>query len=102
MSNKRHIPAELKDTSEREENSTVILYEKEKKQLVMISYVVNTKKKKKKKNVLALTTMRPLLGVTKDDGKVKPAPLKTYDHTKGGTQSRPNQNAGLLLLLLMS
>ena len=42
----------------------------------MISYVVNTKKKKKK-NVLALTTTRPLLGVIKDDGKVKPAPLKT-------------------------
>ena len=52
--------------------------------MVLISYVVNTKSKGKK-NVLALTTMRPLLGVTKDDDKVKPAILKLYDCTKGGT-----------------
>ena len=29
--------------------------------------------------------MRPLLGVTKDDDKVKPAIPKLYDYTKGGT-----------------
>ena len=52
--------------------------------MVLISYVVNTKSKGKK-NVLALTTMRPLLGVTKDDDKVKPAIPKLYDYTKGGT-----------------
>ena len=44
-------------------------------------------KSKGKKNVLALTTLRPLLGVTKDDGKVKPIPLKLYDFTKGGGQT---------------
>ena len=32
-----------------------------------------------------LTTMRPLLGVTSDDGKKKPALYKLYDFTKGGT-----------------
>lgn len=84
MANKRFIPAEVKDTTDREENSTEIFYEKGKKVLVLISYVVKTKSKGKK-NVLALTTLRPLLGVTKDDGKVKPAILKLYDHTKGGT-----------------
>ena len=45
-------------------------------------------KSKGKKNVLALTTLRPLLGVTKDDGKVKPIPLKLYDFTKGGQTKR--------------
>ena len=38
-----------------------------------------------KKNVLMLTTMRPCLGITKDDGKENPALYKFYDFTKGGT-----------------
>ena len=83
MANKRFIPNELKDISNRDENTTEILYESDKKQMVLISYVVNTKSNGKK-NVLGLTTLRPLVGVTKYDGKVKTAPLKTYDHTKGG------------------
>jgi len=29
--------------------------------------------------------MQPLLGITKDDGKKKPAQYKFYDFTKGGT-----------------
>lgn len=48
------------------------------------SYVVNTKSKGKK-NVLMLSTMPPLIGVTKDDGKRKPAIMKFYDFSKGGT-----------------
>ena len=32
-----------------------------------------------------LSTMPPLLGVTKDDGKKKPANTKLYDLTKSGT-----------------
>ena len=32
-----------------------------------------------------MSTMRPLMGVTKDDGKSKPAIIKFYDFTKRGT-----------------
>ena len=35
--------------------------------------------------MLALSTVPPLLGTTKDDRKNKPALLKFYDYTKGGT-----------------
>ena len=36
-------------------------------------------------NVLLLTTMKPILGTTRDDGKKKLAVYKLYDFTKGGT-----------------
>ena len=32
-----------------------------------------------------LSTLNPILGLTKDDGKCKPAIIKFYDFTKGGT-----------------
>ena len=31
-----------------------------------------------------LSTLNPILGLTKDDGKSKPAVTKFYDFTKGG------------------
>ena len=37
------------------------------------------------KNVLMLSTVQPLKGVTKYDGKKKPAIYKLYDFTKAGT-----------------
>ena len=43
---------------------------------------------KEKKNVLVLSTMRPLMGITRDDEKQKPAIIKFYDFTKGGTYVR--------------
>ena len=49
-----------------------------------MSYTVKSKSKGKK-NVLMLTTLRPLNGKTKDDGKQKPTLLNLYDFTKGGT-----------------
>ena len=64
--------------------STTIHFEEESKDLALMSYTVKTKSKGKK-NVLMLTTMRPCLGITKDDGKEKPAIYKLYDFTKGGT-----------------
>ena len=82
--NRKGIPKEIKDTKEREENSTEIYWEKRRGKYVIVSYVVNTKSKGVK-NILLLTTMPPLLGVTKDDGKQKPAIIKFYDFTKGGT-----------------
>ena len=48
------------------------------------SYVVN-RKSPKKRNVLVLSTTNLILGVTKDDGKQKPAFIKFYDCTLGGT-----------------
>ena len=51
--------------------STTIHFDEEKKDLILMSYNVKAKSKGKK-NVLMLTTMRPCLGITKDDGKEKP------------------------------
>ena len=48
------------------------------------SYVVNTESSGKR-NILVLSTLNPILGLTKDDGKSKPAIIKFYDFTKGGT-----------------
>ena len=49
--------------------------------LNVTSYVVNTKSSGKR-NVLVLSTLNPVLGPTKDDGKSKPAIIKFYDFTK--------------------
>ena len=58
-------------------------WEKVRGDLSITSYVVPSAKGKR--NVLCLSTLRPLLAVTVDDGKRKPAVLKLYDFTKGGT-----------------
>ena len=84
MMNRIGIPDEIKAVRNRENFSVTIHFEEEKKDLALMSYNVKTKSKGKK-NVLMLTTMRPCLGVTKDDGKEKPALYKLYDFTKGGT-----------------
>ena len=47
---------------------------------------------KGKKNVMVISTVEPLLGVTKDEKK-KPAVIKLYDFTKGGTDI-PDQKSG--------
>ena len=48
------------------------------------SYTPPTKSRGKH-NVLLLSTVPPLLGVTKDDSVINPAICKLYDFTKGGT-----------------
>lgn len=53
------------------------------KKLVLHSYVVKSKSSGLR-NVLMLSSVEPLLGVTKDD-KFKPAIYKLCDFTKGGT-----------------
>ena len=58
----------------------------------MTSYAVNTKSKGKK-NVLVLSTLPLLMGVTKDDGKDKPAIIKLYNFTKIGTDISDQINA---------
>jgi hypothetical protein len=83
-SNRKGITKEMKNMDGREENSTVVWWEKERGKMTLTSYVVNTKSKGKK-NVLVLSTIPALpdMGVTKDDGKKKPAVIKLYDYTKG-------------------
>ena len=83
MSNRIGIPAELKQATGREEFSSLMFWEKKKSDLVLSSYVVFISKGMK--NVLMLSTVQPLKGVTKDDGKKKPAIYKLYDFTTGGT-----------------
>ncbi|XP_041464562.1 piggyBac transposable element-derived protein 1-like [Lytechinus variegatus] len=84
QNNRKGIPAEMKSTQGRDEHSYKVAWQKENKNITLHSYVVNTKSSGTK-NVLLITTMKPILGVTKDDGKQKPAALKLYDYTKGGT-----------------
>ena len=78
MTNRRGIPDEIKIVTNREEFSQTIYFEEGKKDLALCSYHVKTKSKGKR-NVLMLTTMRPMLGTTRDDGKKKPALYKFYD-----------------------
>lgn len=66
--------------------SSEIFWEKEDGDLSLSSYTVKTSKGLR--NVLMLSTMRPLLGVTRDDGNNKPALYKLYDFTKGGTEDQ--------------
>ena len=73
---------DLKKMDGRENNRTKTYWEKEKGNMTMTSYVVNTKSSGKR-NVLMLATTDPILGITKDDGKSKPAIIKFYDFTKG-------------------
>ena len=80
--NRSGIPAEIKSTNDRENLSTNI-YWADNGNLVLSPYVVSTKSGRK--NVLLLATTKPLLGVTRDDNKNKPAQYKLYDFTKGGT-----------------
>ena len=65
------------------ENNSYKCFWDDKGKTTLHLYVVRTKSKGLK-NVLALSTMPPILGTTKDE-KCKPAILKFYDFTKGGT-----------------
>ena len=78
------IPDKLKSTKDREDLSSTIYWEEENKDMVMCTYTVKTKSSGWK-NVLMLSTMQPLLGITRDDEKKNPALYKFYDFTKGGT-----------------
>ena len=80
--NRVGIPPELKVVKDKAELSNEIYWEVNGKYNIS-SYVV--KISKGEKAALMLSTMEPLLGVTKDDQKKKPALYKFYDFTKGGT-----------------
>ena len=76
------IPPEIKDVSEREIDSYNIYWDAS-GNMNISSYVVKTSSGKR--NILMLSTLRPLLFTTKDDGKKKPALYKLYDFTERGT-----------------
>ena len=77
MTNRISIPDEIKAVRHRTMFSTTIHFEEDNKDLALMRYTVKTKSKGKK-NVLMFTTMRPCLGITKDDGKEKPAIYKLF------------------------
>ena len=86
MHNRVGIPKELKDVTGAETFSSEIYYQKD-GNLKFIRYVVKKKKsgaERKAKAVIMITTLDPLRGIT-DDDKKKPASIKLYDFTKGGT-----------------
>ena len=82
-SNRVGIPDELKSPKNRNLLQSTTHWEATEGVLSITTYTVGTAKGKK--NVMVLSTMPPLLGVTRDDGKLKPAIIKFYDFTKGGT-----------------
>ena len=84
MMNRKGLPDALKTTVGRDNHSYSVLWEKTEEKLSLHSYVVKPKSSKKK-NVLMLSSFPPLLGTTKDDNHSKPAIMKLYDFTKGGT-----------------
>lgn len=84
----------LVDMKERAPYSTKIFTHAEHRQLSIVSYI--GKKKEDPQNVLLLTTHpRPIYGVTRDDGKTKPAQLKLYDYIKSGVCVVDNQKDNL-------
>ena len=83
MTNRKGVGSiELLDS--REDLSSKVYWGKEKGKLSITSYVVNTKCAGKR-NILILSAMPPLIGVTKDDGKKNPAIIKLCALTKVGT-----------------
>ena len=84
QSNHLGLPDELKNPKDRDEFESTIHWEKDKVNIALCAYTTKSKSKGNK-NVLVLSTLQPLLGVTKDDGKCKLAVIKFNDFTKGST-----------------
>ena len=95
QSNRRGIPNEIKNVAERERFSYQCFWESSENKLVLHSYVVPTKSSGKR-NVLLLSTVQPILGVTKDDGKKKPAIYKLYDLRKAERMSWTTESVPIL------
>ena len=71
VANRRGLSKEFIKTAEREEFSYKVLWRKDEPHIPLHSYVVKTKSTGKR-NVLLLSTLEPLLAVTRDDGKKPP------------------------------
>lgn len=81
---RKGIPSQIKEVNGRQDNSYEVYREKSQGKMYLNSCVKQTKSKGLR-NVLLLSTLPSLLGVTKDDQQKKPAIYKLYDFTKGGT-----------------
>ena len=84
QSNRKDIPIALKNVVERKLFSCQCFWESSENTLVLHSSVFPTKSSDQC-NVLLLSSVELILGVTIDDGKKKPATCKLYDFTKAGT-----------------
>ena len=82
----RCLPDEVKYASKRDEFESTMHWEQEHGNLALCVYATKSNSKGKK-NALLLSTMRLFFGVTRDDGKLKPAIIKFYDFTKGGNDA---------------
>ena len=80
QSNRRDIPIDVKNVTEREQFSCQYFWESSGNKLVLHSYVYPTKSSGQR-NVLLLSTVELILGVTINDGKKKPAICNLYDFT---------------------
>ena len=80
MLDKSAIPQELKSIQSRQVLTVETFWHSEENK-VLTRYVVKTSKGLK--NVMVLSSVESILGVTKDDGKNKAAIFKLYDFTKG-------------------
>ena len=78
QSNRKGIPAEIREIKDQETNLYEVYWEKDNGKLNLHWYAVKTKSSGKR-NVLLLSTVPPLLATTKDDNKSKPAIYKLYD-----------------------
>ena len=79
--NKKCIPNEIKDTSNRSTPSCIFLYDETDEKLNLHSYVVSTKSKGKK-NALLLSSMPAIKGTTRDENKEKTAIMNSTTSRK--------------------
>ena len=84
QSNQKGIPTEIKEIKDRETNPHEIYWEKDNGILNLHSHAVKIKSSGKR-NILLLSTVPPLLVITKNDNKSMPAIYKLYNFSKGGT-----------------
>ena len=90
QSNRKTIPAEIREIKDRETNSYEIYWEKNNVILNLHSYVVKAKSEQ---------CHRYLQLHTKDDNKSKPAIYKLYDFSKGETDIIDQKNGVLQLYI---
>ena len=84
VTNRFGMSDDLKNANQQGEFESIMHWQKTKGDLSLCTYTTKSKSKGKK-NVLVLSTMRPLTGITRDDGKQKAAIIKFYNFAKEGT-----------------
>ena len=82
----RCLPDDVRYASKRDEFESTMHWEQEHCNLALCVYTTKSNSKGKK-NALLLSTMGLSFGVTRDDGKLKPAIIKFYGFTKSGNDA---------------